>query len=125
LFKTRPVVTAGILIGFFSLLGLPLLPIFPHKQMLWLLTAQTDPRLLAWILVGSLGLLVSTARLMQLFAREHSEDSSALPVREKSGLIVLMLVLLLLMIALSISTQLLLPRFLGILYPFTQLAPSP
>jgi len=125
LFKTRPVVTAGILIGFFSLLGLPLLPIFPHKQMLWLLTAQTDPRLLVWILVGSLGLLVSTARLMRLFAREHSEDSSALPAREKSGLIVLMLVLLLLMIALSISTQMLLPRFLGILYPFPQLAPGP
>ena len=42
------------LIGIFSLLGLPLLPLFPHKQMLWLLTVQLDPRLLLWVFAGSL-----------------------------------------------------------------------
>ncbi|MEL7645171.1 MAG: proton-conducting transporter membrane subunit [Anaerolineaceae bacterium] len=125
LFTTRPVVTVGILLGFFSLLGLPLLPVFPHKQMLWLLTAQTDPRLLVWILIGSLGLLMSTSRLIRLFARERSAESPALPVREKGGLIAFMLVILLLMLTLGMFTQLLLPRFLGILSPFTQIMPSP
>ncbi|HNW94774.1 MAG TPA: proton-conducting transporter membrane subunit [Anaerolineaceae bacterium] len=124
LFKRRPVVSAGILAAFFSLLGLPLLPVFPHKQMLWLLTAQSDPRLLVWVLVGSLGLLLSIARLLRLFAREGSAADEAGPTREKGGLIALMLLILLLMLAMGITTQLLLPRFLDILSPFTQLAPG-
>jgi formate hydrogenlyase subunit 3/multisubunit Na+/H+ antiporter MnhD subunit len=125
LFKSRPLVSAGILIGFFSLLGLPLLPIFPHKQMLWLLTAQTDPRLLLGILVGSLGVLVSAARLTRLFSREQTAGAAVQPVREKTGFIVLMLIILLLMAVMGASTQFLSPRFLEILAPFTQLVPIP
>ncbi len=125
LFKSRPLVSAGILIGFFSLLGLPLLPIFPHKQMLWLLTAEANPRLLLGILVGSLGVLVSAARLTRLFSREQTTGAAVQPVREKTGLIVLMLIILLLMAVMGASTQFLSPRFLEILAPFTQLVPIP
>jgi len=125
LFRTRPIVTGGILIGIFSLLGLPLLPLFPHKQMLWLLTAQLDPRLLLWVFAGSLGLLLNAARLIRVFSQERSEDSVFQLKKEKTGFIVLMASMILLMVAFGASTQFLLPRFLEILTPFTQLVPTP
>lgn len=125
LFKKRPLLTGGILIGMFSLLGLPLLPLFPHKQMLWLLTAQTDPRLLPWILAGSLGLLVTAARLIRVFIRGSGAAAAPQPVREKGGLVAFMLVLIILMLMMGSFPQLLLPRFLEILTPFTHLLPVP
>jgi formate hydrogenlyase subunit 3/multisubunit Na+/H+ antiporter MnhD subunit len=125
LFRTRPIVTGGILIGIFSLLGLPLLPLFPHKQMLWLLTAQLDPRLLLWVFAGSLGLLLNAARLIRVFSQERSEDSVFQQKKEKTGFVVLMASMILLMVAFGASTQFLLPRFLEILTPFTQLVPTP
>jgi len=93
--------------------------------MLWLLTAEANPRLLLGILVGSLGVLVSAARLTRLFSREQTTGAAVQPVREKTGLIVLMLIILLLMAVMGASTQFLSPRFLEILAPFTQLVPIP
>ncbi|HOE35068.1 MAG: hypothetical protein GX415_04275 [Chloroflexi bacterium] len=125
LFKRRPLVTGGILIGTFSLLGLPLLPLFPHKQMLWLLTARLDPHLLGWVLAGSLGLLINAARLMRVFSLEKPDAVESLPVREKTGFVILMAALFLLMLTMGLSTQILVPRFLEILSPFSQLVPMP
>jgi len=81
--------------------------------------------LLLWVFAGSLGLLLNAARLIRVFSQERSEDSVFQLKKEKTGFVVLMASMILLMVAFGASTQFLLPRFLEILTPFTQLVPTP
>ncbi|MFZ3071510.1 MAG: proton-conducting transporter membrane subunit [Anaerolineaceae bacterium] len=120
-----PFISVGILISLLSLVGLPLLPVFPTKQMIWFLTLKTNPEMMVWIVIGILGMLISFLRLLHNFiAPAEQEPDEQLP-HESLRIAIPLCIVLLVMIVIGIAPQLLLPRFTEILAPFVHLIASP
>lgn len=63
--RRKPWVAAGILVAFFSFGGLPLLAIFPTRQVLW--QAESGS---IWMLVGQMGLWAASLRTLNVFLME-------------------------------------------------------
>jgi NADH-quinone oxidoreductase subunit N len=59
-----PFAASGLIMAILALAGLPLLAGFPAHQAVWEGLAQTSLPLAFWVLVGSLGLFVSAARML-------------------------------------------------------------
>lgn len=124
LYHRYPILSLSILASMLSLLGLPLLPLFPQKQMLWLLTAQNNPEVIPFIIIGELGLLFAILRLFSLFIQTEGLSEQPTPQSEPLKLVIPIAILLLIMLIMAIAPQVILPRFLEILTPFTHLIPA-
>lgn len=68
LMRRYPLLSVGVLVGCFSLAGLPLLAGFPVRIVLLDRLAQDSLLLVAWALVGSIGLFVSGFRALAAMA---------------------------------------------------------
>ena len=112
----------SILVSMLSLLGFPLLPLFPQKQMLWLLASQNAPETIPFIIIGGLGMLYAILRLFGLFIRNEGNNMSPTPQKEPAKLVVPIILVLILMLIMAIAPQVILPRMLEILAPFTRLS---
>jgi formate hydrogenlyase subunit 3/multisubunit Na+/H+ antiporter MnhD subunit len=120
-YHTFPLLSVSILVSMLSLLGFPLLPLFPHKQMLWLLVSQNAPEAIPFIIIGGLGMLYSILRLFSIFIRNEGNKGSTTPQKEPATLVVPMVLVFILMLVMAIAPQIILPRMLEILTPFSQL----
>jgi formate hydrogenlyase subunit 3/multisubunit Na+/H+ antiporter MnhD subunit len=105
-----------------SLLGFPLLPLFPQKQMLWLLASQNAPETIPFIIIGGLGMLVAILHLFSLFIRNDGNNISPTPQKEPAKLVVPIILVLILMLTIAIAPQTFLPSIMEILAPFTHLS---
>jgi formate hydrogenlyase subunit 3/multisubunit Na+/H+ antiporter MnhD subunit len=121
LYHTFPLLSMSILVSMLSLLGFPLLPLFPQKQMLWLLTAQNAPETIPFIIIGGLVMLTAILRLFRLFIQPKGKKTSPNPAGEPAKLIVPIILMFIVMLAMAIAPQVILPRMLEILAPFTHL----
>ena len=121
LYHAYPLLSVGILISMLSLLGFPLLPLFPQKQMLWLLTAQSAPGVIPLIIIGGLGMLFAILRLLSIFIQTEGLSSAPTPQKEPANLTVPIILVLILMLTMALAPQIILPRMLEILAPFTNL----
>jgi formate hydrogenlyase subunit 3/multisubunit Na+/H+ antiporter MnhD subunit len=121
LYYTFPLLSMSILVSMLSLLGFPLLPLFPEKQMLWLLTAQNAPETIPFVIIGGLVMLTAILRLFRLFIQPKGKKTSPNPAGEPAKLIVPIILMFIVMLAMAIAPQVILPRMLEILAPFTHL----
>lgn len=122
LYHTSPLLSMSILVSMLSLLGFPLLPLFPQKQMLWLLASQNSPETIPFITIGGLGMLVAIMHLFSLFIRNESNNISPTPQKEPAKLVVPIILVLILMLTIAIAPQTVLPSIMEILAPFTHLS---
>ena len=122
LFHSYPLLSASILISMLSLLGFPLLPLFPQKQMLWLLASQNAPETIPFIIIGGLGMLVAILHLFSLFIRNAGNNISSTPQKEPAKLVVPIILVLIMMLSIAIAPQVILPSIMEILAPFTHLS---
>ena len=122
LYHTFPLLSTSILVSMLSLLGFPLLPLFPQKQMLWLLASQNAPETIPFIIIGGLGMLVDILHLFSLFIRNESNNISPTPQKEPAKLVVPIILVLILMLTIAIAPQTVLPSIMEILAPFTHLS---
>ena len=124
LFTRRPWISSLIIFDMLSLTGLPLFAAFPAKRMLWNLLADQNAGLLPWLILGILGILALTLRMLRdLFEpspqpAEPGNQSETLSFKIISGAVVLLQVLI------GLLPFLFLPGFLRILEPFTILLPA-
>jgi formate hydrogenlyase subunit 3/multisubunit Na+/H+ antiporter MnhD subunit len=122
LYHTFPLLSMSILVSMLSLLGFPLLSLFPQKQMLWLLASQNAPETIPFIIIGGFGMLVAILHLFSLFIRNESNNISPTPQKEPAKLVVPIILVLILMLTIAIAPQTVLPRIMEILAPFTHLS---
>ena len=122
IFHTYPLHSMSILVSMLSLLGFPLLPLFPQKQMLWLIASQNAPETIPFIIIGGLGMLYAILHLFGLFIRNEGINMSPTPQKEPAKLVVPIILVLILMLVMAIAPQVILPRMLEILAPFTRLS---
>ena len=122
LYHTSPLLSMSILVSMLSLLGFPLLPLFPQKQMLWLLASKNTPETIPFILIGGLGMLVAILHLFSLFIRNAGNNISSTPQEEPAKLVVPIILVLILMLSIAIVPQTVLPSIMEILAPFTHLS---
>jgi NADH-quinone oxidoreductase subunit N len=64
LIRTLPFAASGLVLANLALAGMPLLATFPSRQALWEGLAATSLPNAIWALIGSIGLLVSTVRVL-------------------------------------------------------------
>ena len=122
LYHTFPLLSMSILVSMLSLLGFPLLPLFPQKQMLWLLASQNAPETIPFIIIGGVGMLVAILHLFSLFIRNTGNNISSTPQEEPAKLVVPIILVLILMLTIAIAPQVILPSIMEILEPFTHLS---
>ena len=75
---TYPLATAGLILATLSNAGFPLLAGFPPRLALWEGLAHESIATAVWYLVGLLGLLVGTVRMMAVLVKEKEEASWSL-----------------------------------------------
>ena len=122
LYRTFPLLSMSILVSMLSLLGFPLLPLFPQKQMLWLLASRNAPETIPFIIIGGLGMLVAILHLFSLFIRNAGNNISPTTQKEPAKLVVPIILVLILMLTIAIAPQVILPSIMEILEPFTHLS---
>jgi NADH-quinone oxidoreductase subunit N len=66
--RSWPFIASGLVLANLAVAGLPLLAGFPAHQAVWQALAQSSLALTFWVLVGSLGLLVSAIRVLAALA---------------------------------------------------------
>jgi len=89
--------------------------------MLWLLTAQFAPGVIPLIIIGGLGMLFAILRLLSIFIQTEGLSSAPTPQKEPANLTVPIILVLILMLTMALAPQIILPRMLEILAPFTNL----
>jgi len=122
LYRTFPLLSMSILVSMLSLLGFPLLPLFPQKQMLWLLASRNAPETIPFIIIGGVGMLVAILHLFSLFIRNTGNNKSPTTQKEPAKLVVPIILVLVLMLTIAIAPQVILPSIMEILEPFTHLS---
>ncbi len=122
LYRTFPLLSMSILVSMLSLLGFPLLPLFPQKQMLWLLASRNAPETIPFIIIGGLGMLVAILHLFSLFIRNAGNNISPIPPRKNLQTCGTHNFRLILMLTIAIAPQVILPSIMEILEPFTHLS---
>ncbi|MFZ3151416.1 MAG: proton-conducting transporter membrane subunit [Anaerolineaceae bacterium] len=124
LFQQFPFISAGILASQLSLIGLPLLPIFPVKQMIWYLVPYQGMGTSPWIVLGILGMLISMMRFVRQFSTPVPETTEKPVSSEPLSVVVPICIILVIFLVIGLFPQLALPKFVDILAPFVHLLPS-
>lgn len=62
--RKYPFASGGLVLSFFSIIGLPLLAEFPYKLILWNVLGSTHPTLLLWFLISFIAMLLPIFRFL-------------------------------------------------------------
>lgn len=62
--RNYPFASGGLVLSFFSIIGLPLLAEFPYKLILWNVLGSTHPTLLLWFLISFIAMLLPIFRFL-------------------------------------------------------------
>jgi NADH-quinone oxidoreductase subunit N len=118
LFQKLPFASAGLAVASLTLGGLPLLAMFPIRQVLMEELAFRSFFLAAWVLVGTVGMLFSAFRALAVLAA----GGPVLPAARESRLQMILLVMgIFALLVLGILPQAFQPLFAGILDSYAAL----
>ena len=95
-----PVISSGILVGIFSLAGLPLMGGFPVYWALGSSLSQYPHWILGWFAFGSLGLLVGGIRVLAVITRNSGEENVLIIANPFSRSLILTINLILILLGL-------------------------
>ncbi len=122
--KKRPVSVVSVLLSELSLLGIPLLPLFPVKQMIWYLSISKGIGIVILIILGVLGLLVSIIKQLRTFSLEPYSQTTTYKA-EPLRVILPIGIALLLLLTVGLLPHVFLPPFVNLLNPLTHLLQTP
>ena len=114
-----PISSIGIILGCFSVAGMPLLAGFPVHLALWRGLATNSPIVTVFTLIGCFGLFLSGLRTMVVLVTEKNGDNRDL--HEKRGIMVFLSIGLILMLLVGIFPQWFLPPLNDVAQVFTHL----
>lgn len=116
--RKKPIAGISILVAGFSLSGLPLLAGYPLRQVLLENLGQHSPVLVAWVILGSMGMLVGSFRILSVLTTASKEPWS---VTEEWPQAVLLSVGIIMTLILGLFPKWILPVMQNLLNAFERL----
>ncbi|MFZ2096267.1 MAG: proton-conducting transporter membrane subunit [Anaerolineales bacterium] len=117
--RQMPVASISLVIGCFSIAGLPLLAGFPVRLTLWSELANYSQITAIFALIGAFGLIVSGIRMLAVLTTGKSQESWS--IDKNTGLIIFLLIGLLLLFSIGLFPQIFLAPMTNVSSVFTHL----